>query len=306
MDSSVFVPVLYDGVWTLEGFNWVFDSSKSKTLILDVDCTLKKLREVLHEELEVDPLVYELKLEVLYMYMKGTKFPPEVLVKDSQLRVFLSMKAKMSVDNLLPLFVTKVKKNVNLEQTPRNVTPRSVVGTFVPETEMGVGLDEQVGTNVDDERVGIEFHHSDEFDAPFYNNDPVVDLGVDDDVATDVPPLRMELTPSNQVERQRRPPRSENRQTPGTSSSRPGPSDSAPVSEFEVSTKFKPLVWTREDIEENNVYTTSLSGTPSGEIYLGKLYKNKEELKNVVGRYALKNNFEWMVSKYARCVLRYL
>ncbi|KAM6564784.1 hypothetical protein CsatB_024782 [Cannabis sativa] len=164
----------------------------------------------------------------------------------------------MSVDNLLPLFVTKVKKNVNLEQTPRNVTPRSVVGTFVPETDLGVGLDEQVGTNVDDERVGIEFHHSDEFDAPFYNNDPVVDLGVDDDVAADVPPLRMELTPSNQVERQRRPPR---------------------------------------NIEENNVYTTSLSGTPSGEIYLGKLYKNKEELKNVVGRYALKNNFEWMVSK---------
>ncbi|KAM6596350.1 hypothetical protein CsatA_006874 [Cannabis sativa] len=56
-------------------------------------------------------------------------------------------------------------------------------------------------------------------------------------------------------------------------------------------------MWTREDIEENNVYTTSLSGTPLGEIYLGKLYKNKEELKNVVGRYALKSNFEWMVSK---------
>ncbi|XP_060974344.1 uncharacterized protein LOC133039450 [Cannabis sativa] len=119
MDSSVFVPVLYDGVWTLEGLNWVFDSSKSRTLILDIDCTLKKLHEVLHEELEVDPLVFELKLEVLYMYMKGTKFPPEVLVKDSQLRVFLSMKAKMSVDNLLPLFVTKVKKNVNLERTPK-------------------------------------------------------------------------------------------------------------------------------------------------------------------------------------------
>ncbi|XP_060961033.1 uncharacterized protein LOC133031529 [Cannabis sativa] len=295
MDSSVFVPVLYDGVWTLEGFNWVFDSSKSKTLILDIDCTLKKLHEVLHEELEVDPLVFELKLEVLYMYMKGTKFPPEVLVKDSQLRVFLSMKAKMSVDNLLPLFVTKVKKNVNLEQTPRNVTPRSVVGTFVPETDLGVGLDEQVGTNVDDERVGIEFHHSDEFDAPFYNNDPVVDLGVDDDVAADVPPLRMELTPSNQVERQRRPPRSENRQTPRTSSSRPGPSDSAFVSEFEVSTKFKPLVWTREDIEENNVYTTSLSGTPSGEIYLGKLYKNKEELKNVVGRHSDQGKRPWVI-----------
>ncbi|XP_060973682.1 uncharacterized protein LOC133038971 [Cannabis sativa] len=158
MDSSVFVLVPYDGVWTLEGFE-----------------------PVLHEELEVDPLVFELKLEVLYMYMKGTKFPPEVLVKDSQLRVFLSMKAKMSVDNLLPLFVTKVKKNVNLERDSQKY----------------------------------------EFDAPFYNNDPVVDLGVDDDVAADVPPLRMELTPSNQ--------------------------------------------W-----------------YAFGEIYLGKLYKNKEELKNVV------------------------
>ncbi|KAM6541692.1 hypothetical protein CsatB_006139 [Cannabis sativa] len=107
--------------------------------MFDIDSTLKKVREVLHEELDVDPLVYELKLEVLYMYMKDTKFLPEVLVKDSQLRVFLSMKAKISVENLLPLFVTKVKKNVNLEPTPRNITPRSVVGTFVPETDLVVG-----------------------------------------------------------------------------------------------------------------------------------------------------------------------
>ncbi|XP_062112586.1 uncharacterized protein LOC133823751 [Humulus lupulus] len=211
-DSTVLVPVLYDGVWTVEGFNWVFNSPTSKTLMFDIDTTLEKLSEVLYEELDVDPLVYELKLEVCYMYMKGTKFPPEVLVKDSQLRVFLSMKAKMSVDNLLPLFVTK-----------------------------GVGLNEQLPINIDDHRADIAFDHLDEFDGPYYNDDPVVDLDEDDDV--------------------------------------------------------------EEDIEENHVYTTSLSGTPSGEIHLGKLYTNKEEFKNVVGRYALKKNFEWMVRKSGTDVL---
>ncbi|XP_062087051.1 uncharacterized protein LOC133793794 [Humulus lupulus] len=73
MDSTVFVPVLYDGVWAVEGFNWVFNSPTSKTLMFDIDTTLEKLREVLYEELDVDPLVYELKLEVCCMYMKGTK-----------------------------------------------------------------------------------------------------------------------------------------------------------------------------------------------------------------------------------------
>ncbi|XP_062085382.1 uncharacterized protein LOC133791471 [Humulus lupulus] len=309
MDSTVFVAVLYDGVWAVEGFNWVFNSPTSKMLMFDIDTTLEKLCEVLYEELDVDPLVYELKLEVCYMYMKGTKFPPKVLVKDSQLRVFFSMKEKMSVDNLLPLFVTKVKKNVNLEPTPPSVTPRSVVGTFVPETDQGVSLNEQLPNNIDDHRANIAFDHLDEFDGPYYSDDPVVDLDEDDDVelevdgAVQVPPLRLELTPSNQAERQRRPPRSENHQTPGTSSSRPGPSISTPASEFEVCTKFKPLMWTREDIEENHVYTTSLSGTPSGEIHLGKLYTNKEEFKNVVGRYALKKNFEWMVRKSGTDVL---
>ncbi|XP_060960604.1 uncharacterized protein LOC115710825 [Cannabis sativa] len=44
-----------------------------------------------------------------------------------------------------------------------------------------------------------------------------------------------------------------------------------------------------------------------GEIYVGKLYTNKTELKNVVGRFALKMNFEFMVKKsgtdvfYATC-----
>uniref|UniRef100_A0A803QQZ3 Uncharacterized protein n=1 Tax=Cannabis sativa TaxID=3483 RepID=A0A803QQZ3_CANSA len=150
-------------------------------MMFDSGTTLEKVREVLYKDLDVNPLVYELELEVCYMYMKGTKFSLEVLVKDSQLRVFLSMKAKMSMDNLLLLFVTKVRKNVNLEPTPPNapptVTPRSVVGTFVPETDLGVGLNEKLPTNIDDRKVDIAFDHSDEFDAPFYSNDLMVDLG---------------------------------------------------------------------------------------------------------------------------------
>ncbi|XP_060964798.1 uncharacterized protein LOC133033758 [Cannabis sativa] len=254
MDSNVFVVVLYDGAWAVEGFNWIFNNPKSKMLMFEVDTTLEKMNDILYEELDIDPIVYKLKIEVCYMYMKGNMIPPEVLVKDSQVRLFLRMKAKMSVENLLPLFVTKVKRHALLGPTPPTVLPRSVVGSFVPETDPAVGMNEQAPTNIDeDNRVDYEFDQFNEFDGAFYNNDPIVDLNEDGDA------------------------------------------------ELEV---HEPM---REDIEENNVYTTSLTGTHSGEIYVGKLYTNKTELKNVVGRFALKMNFEFMVKKsgtdvfYATC-----
>ncbi|KAM6558435.1 hypothetical protein CsatA_003574 [Cannabis sativa] len=182
-------------------------------------------------------------------------------------------------------------------------------------------MNEQAPTNIEeDNRVDYGFDQFNEFDGAFYNNDPIVDLNEDGDAELEVhepievPSLRLELPPPSpprpreqRKDQERRTPRSENHETPGTSSSRPGPPRSTVPSDFEVCTKFKPIVWTREDIEENNVYTTSFTGTHSGEIYVGKLYTNKTELKNVVGRFALKMNFEFMVKKsgtdvfYATC-----
>ncbi|XP_060960983.1 uncharacterized protein LOC133031490 [Cannabis sativa] len=148
-------------------------------------------------------------------------------------------------------------------------------------------MNEQAPTNIEeDNRVDYGFDQFNEFDGAFYNNDPIVDLNEDGDA---------ELEVHEPIE------------VPSLSSSRPGPPGSTVPSDFEVCTKFKPIVWTREDIEENNVYTTSFTGTHSGEIYVGKLYTNKTELKNVVGRFALKMNFEFMVKKsgtdvfYATC-----
>ena len=50
----------------------------------------------------------------------------------------------------MPLFVTKVRKVGNLE--PNNPFPVSVVGSFVPETNVGVGVNEEVPTNVDQQK----------------------------------------------------------------------------------------------------------------------------------------------------------
>ena len=136
----MFVVVLYDGAWAVEGLNWIFNNPKSKMLMFEVDTTLEKMNDILYEELDIDPIVYELKIEVCYMYMKGNMIPPEVLVKDSQVRLFLRMKAKMSVENLLPLFVTKVKRHALLGPTPPTILPRSVVGSFVPKTDLAIGL----------------------------------------------------------------------------------------------------------------------------------------------------------------------
>ncbi|KAM6543971.1 hypothetical protein CsatB_008418 [Cannabis sativa] len=154
------------------------------------------MHEILYEELDINILVYELKVEVCYMYMKDNKIQLKVLVKDSQVKLFLRMKAKVSVENLLPLFVTKVKRHVILRPTLPTIPPRSIVGTFVPEADSEVDLNEQAPTNIDEDMADNTF---DEFDAPFYNNDPVVDLNKDGDVklqvdeVVEVPTLRLKL-----------------------------------------------------------------------------------------------------------------
>ena len=74
------------------------------------------MREILYKELEVDSLVYDLKLELCSLYMKGHRCPPEVIKKDSQLRTLL-MRATMSNTELTSIFVTKVRKVENLEPT---------------------------------------------------------------------------------------------------------------------------------------------------------------------------------------------
>ena len=51
---------MYDGVWSLEGFNWVYEAEGSLTLTVRSDTTLEQMREILYKELEVDSLVYDL------------------------------------------------------------------------------------------------------------------------------------------------------------------------------------------------------------------------------------------------------
>lgn len=116
----------------------------------------------------------------------------------------------MSNTEFMPLFVTKVRKVGNSEPTPpTNPLPRSVVGSCVPETDVGIGVNEEVPTNlevptnVEQEQEATGFHQFEEFDTPFYNNDPIVDLNMDDehDLAVDEPVagplLRLECVPSN-------------------------------------------------------------------------------------------------------------
>ena len=117
----MFLVVLYDGVWGLEGLNWIYKSPRSKTLIVEIDTSLQKMHDILYEELEIDPLKYDLKLEMCSFYMKGQLVPPEIINKESQLRVFLKMRATMSNTEFIPLFVTKLEKPSNLEPTPPNL-----------------------------------------------------------------------------------------------------------------------------------------------------------------------------------------
>uniref|UniRef100_A0A803P3A1 Uncharacterized protein n=1 Tax=Cannabis sativa TaxID=3483 RepID=A0A803P3A1_CANSA len=66
------------------------------------------MREILYEELEVDPLAYDLKLEIYLLYMKGQLVLPEVIKKERQLRTFLEMRAIMSKTEFIPLFVVTI------------------------------------------------------------------------------------------------------------------------------------------------------------------------------------------------------
>ena len=101
---------MYDGVWSLEGFNWVYEAEGSLTLTVRSDTTLEQMREILYKELEVDSLVYDLKLELCSLYMKGHRCLPEVIKKDSQLRTLL-MRAIMSNTKLTSIFVTRQTNN---------------------------------------------------------------------------------------------------------------------------------------------------------------------------------------------------
>uniref|UniRef100_A0A803P7Z6 Uncharacterized protein n=1 Tax=Cannabis sativa TaxID=3483 RepID=A0A803P7Z6_CANSA len=103
--------------------------------------------------------------------------------------------------NLLPLFVTKVKRHANLGPNSPTVPPQSVVWSFVPETYLVVDLNEQAPTNIVEDKGDNAF---DQFDALFYNNDPVVDLNKVGDIelqvdeVVKVPALRLELPPRKQ------------------------------------------------------------------------------------------------------------
>ena len=44
--------LLYDGVWSVEDFNWVYKGKDSLTVTIDT--TLEQMRQILYEEFEVD------------------------------------------------------------------------------------------------------------------------------------------------------------------------------------------------------------------------------------------------------------
>ena len=118
----MFLVVLYDGVWGLEGLNWIYKSPRSKTLIVEIDTSLQKMHDILYEELEIDPLKYDLKLEMCSFYMKGQLVPPEIINKESQLRVFLKMRAMYNVKHIIYTIVCEeLEKPSNLEPTPPNL-----------------------------------------------------------------------------------------------------------------------------------------------------------------------------------------
>ena len=53
----------------------------------------------------------------------------------------------------------------------------------------------------------------------------------------------------------------------------------------------------KEDIEASAKTHSSSSGAPMGEIYVGKTFEDKIDLKNKAALFAMKNNFEYMVKK---------
>ncbi|XP_060972583.1 uncharacterized protein LOC133038440 [Cannabis sativa] len=110
---------------------------------------------------------------------------------------------------------------------------------------MRVDLKEQLPTNIDNHKADIAFDHSDELDALFHNNDPMVDLGRNDDVAIEVK-------------------------------------------------GFSEHVFNVVRMPVSSVFFLSRRyiSASSREIYLGKLYKNKEEMKNVVGRGKKKGRYD--------------
>ena len=56
-------------------------------------------------------------------------------------------------------------------------------------------------------------------------------------------------------------------------------------------------MFTKEDIEASTKTHSSSSGAPMGEIYVGKTFEDKIDLKTKAALFAMKNNFQYMVKK---------
>ncbi|XP_062075687.1 uncharacterized protein LOC133779792 [Humulus lupulus] len=178
--------------------------------------------------------------------MIGLMYRPELIRNDKGVSLYLSMLLKKP-DEFVPLFVTLVEKNIIVDRNPPPSTvkdTRSEVGTYVPETNPEVLVATAVPESnpfipTVDHVAQMPFH--DDFpDCPdpeddFEGNDdfpdypePDADFDCNDDVRdnqeTEVHSQALNLSPlSYQIPRQttcRRGPRREDRQTPGTSSSR--------------------------------------------------------------------------------------
>ncbi|XP_062078696.1 uncharacterized protein LOC133783165 [Humulus lupulus] len=305
--STLFAYLMYNGVWEREGRDWVFNGAENLTFELENDITYSQLVELLYSELEVDKVQCDLKLEVNYKYMKGLMYRPELLRNDKGVSLYLSMLLKKP-DEFVPLFVTLVEKNIIVDRNPPPSTvkdTRSEVGTYVPETNPEVLVATAIPesnhfiTTVD--HVAQMPFHDDFPDCP----DPENDFEGNDDQETEVRSQALSLSPlSYQIPRQttcRSRPRREDRQTPGTSSSRPDGTNDArefsdPLSSSTYYSKFKAQMFTREDIEDNSHYI-SMGGTSGGEIHLGKFFRDKELLKKVAGLFAMKKGFDFIVKK---------
>ncbi|ERM93428.1 hypothetical protein AMTR_s03969p00000420, partial [Amborella trichopoda] len=311
--STVNACVMYNGVWELDGRDWVY--KRGENLTFDIDPNLS---------------------------YSGYEYRPEVIGNDKRARYFLSTLAKKP-DEFTPLFVTLLKKNVWVDPSP---TPSSVkdnrseVGSFVPETNPEV-LVADVLPELNNMMPSADIVAQMPFIDGFFDGpDPECYVegndGVRDDQGTEAPaavplnltPLSYQIPPRPPT--RKRMPRRENCQTPGTSSSRPGetshargttdstgpnngretndisgPTDargtnvtgwSDPFSSSTSYGKFKEKMYTREDIEDHSHYI-STGGTPGGELHVGKFFRDKEHLKMVVGLYAMKKGFDYYVRK---------
>ena len=270
------------------GTKWMFKNALCTVIPMENNVSYLQLIDTLHKELRVDKELYGLKLEVPYT-CGDQPFAPVLVESDLGVRAFLGVTSQERI----PLCVTPVKKTVTVDRNRVQVSQRDHDAT-VP-----VDIPYECDPYVNDDPVADYNEHLADVNDNLYVDFNEVSGGDSDRVPSENNWQIDQVSTGHEITI-RRPANVPMEETPGTSSSRPGGTQDkgkVPIFSTDEHSKWHAPMFTKEDITASSRSEHCSSGAPWGELYIGKTFENKQDLRTKSYLFAIKNNFEFMVKK---------